>query len=153
MLKKNGGITLIALVITIIVLLILAGVSIAMLSGENGLLNRSSQAADKQIIAGAKDDITTAVAAFGADWYEERYVNNNTALGNPSSADKSAYIAAKLKTYVTDKSSKVEGCDVTFSNSDKTVTVSKEGAGTGDVTAVGNIQTSGSITWNWATKE
>ena len=33
---KNGGITLIALVITIIVLLILAGVTIAMLMGDNG---------------------------------------------------------------------------------------------------------------------
>ena len=33
--KLNKGITLIALVITIIVLLILAGVSIAMLTGEN----------------------------------------------------------------------------------------------------------------------
>ena len=33
--KKQNGITLIALVITIIVLLILAGVSVAMLSGEN----------------------------------------------------------------------------------------------------------------------
>ncbi len=33
--KKQNGITLIALVITIIVLLILAGVGIAMLSGEN----------------------------------------------------------------------------------------------------------------------
>ena len=32
---KNNGITLIALVITIIVLLILAGVSISMLTGEN----------------------------------------------------------------------------------------------------------------------
>ena len=34
-LKRKKGITLIALVITIIVLLILAGVSIAMLTGEN----------------------------------------------------------------------------------------------------------------------
>ena len=34
-LKAHNGITLIALVITIIVLLILAGVSIAMLTGEN----------------------------------------------------------------------------------------------------------------------
>ena len=33
--RKNKGITLIALVITIIVLLILAGVSIAMLTGDN----------------------------------------------------------------------------------------------------------------------
>ena len=33
--KKNKGITLIALVVTIIVLLILAGISIAMLTGQN----------------------------------------------------------------------------------------------------------------------
>ena len=38
---NNKGITLIALVITIIVLLILAGVSIAMLTGENGILTRA----------------------------------------------------------------------------------------------------------------
>ena len=39
--KKQTGITLIALVITIIVLLILAGVSIAMLSGNNGILTQA----------------------------------------------------------------------------------------------------------------
>ena len=44
MLNKNKGITLIALVITIIVLLILAGVAIATLTGENGLLNRATDA-------------------------------------------------------------------------------------------------------------
>lgn len=40
--KKQTGITLIALVITIIVLLILAGVSIATLTGENGILTKAS---------------------------------------------------------------------------------------------------------------
>ena len=42
--RKNQGITLIALVITIIVLLILAGVAIAMLSGENGILKKAAEA-------------------------------------------------------------------------------------------------------------
>lgn len=42
--ENNKGITLIALVITIIVLLILAGVSIAMLTGENGLLKKATAA-------------------------------------------------------------------------------------------------------------
>ena len=42
--RKNKGITLIALVITIIVLLILAGVSIAMLTGENGILSQAQKA-------------------------------------------------------------------------------------------------------------
>lgn len=41
--KKQNGITLIALVITIIVLLILAGVSIAMLTGENGILTKANE--------------------------------------------------------------------------------------------------------------
>ncbi len=44
--RKTKGITLIALVITIIVLLILAGVSIATLTGENGILTRASKAGD-----------------------------------------------------------------------------------------------------------
>ena len=42
--KKQEGITLIALVITIIVLLILAAVTINALSGDNGILKRASQA-------------------------------------------------------------------------------------------------------------
>ena len=44
MLEQDRGITLIALVITIIVLLILAGVSIAMLFGENGLITNAKKA-------------------------------------------------------------------------------------------------------------
>ena len=42
--KRNKGITLIALVITIIVLLILAGVTIATLTGENGILTKAQEA-------------------------------------------------------------------------------------------------------------
>lgn len=42
--KNQKGITLIALVVTIIVLLILAGVSIAMLTGDNGILTNSTKA-------------------------------------------------------------------------------------------------------------
>ena len=41
--KNNNGITLIALVITIIVLLILAGISISILTGENGILRRATK--------------------------------------------------------------------------------------------------------------
>ena len=53
--KGNKGITLIALVITIIVLLILAGVSIAMLSGENSILKRA-QDARNQSTAGSLEE-------------------------------------------------------------------------------------------------
>ena len=48
MLKNNAkGITLIALIITIIVLLVLAGVTIAMLTGENGIINKAMQAKNR----------------------------------------------------------------------------------------------------------
>ena len=53
--KKNNGITLIALVITIIVLLILAGVTIATLTGENGILRRASQVSRKKEIASVRE--------------------------------------------------------------------------------------------------
>ena len=51
MIKKEKGITIIALVITIIVLLILAGVTIVALSGDNGILKRASEARDQTILA------------------------------------------------------------------------------------------------------
>ena len=49
--KKDNGITLIALVVTIIVLLILTGVSITMLTGQNGILNRAQEAKEKTEVA------------------------------------------------------------------------------------------------------
>ncbi len=55
--KEQKGITLIALVITIIVLLILAGVSIATLTGENGILNRAKDASKKTQFASEKEAI------------------------------------------------------------------------------------------------
>ena len=46
-LKRNKGITLIALVVTVIILIILAGISISMLTGQNGILNRAQEAKEK----------------------------------------------------------------------------------------------------------
>ena len=40
---KNNGITLIALTVTIIVLIILAGVSISMLTGQNGIITQAQR--------------------------------------------------------------------------------------------------------------
>ena len=48
---RNRGVTLIALVVTIIVLLILAGISISMLTGQNGILNRATEAKEKTEVA------------------------------------------------------------------------------------------------------
>ena len=59
--KNQKGITLIALVITIIVLLILAGVSIAMLMGENGILTQATKSKTRNAWAEAADRINMAL--------------------------------------------------------------------------------------------
>ena len=66
MVKNNKGITLIALVITIIVLLILAGVSIAMLTGQNGILTQASSAKSDTNKAEAAERINLELAALRA---------------------------------------------------------------------------------------
>ena len=66
--KKNvHGITLIALVITIIVLLILAGVSIAMLTGQNGILTQAQNAKDKTEYKNAEEKVRLAVMGAMSD--------------------------------------------------------------------------------------
>ena len=59
--KKEKGITLIALVITIIVLLILAGIAIATLTGENGILNKSETSKEETAKQGAKEKVQVEV--------------------------------------------------------------------------------------------
>ncbi len=60
-LKKYKGITLIALVVTIIVLLILAGISITMLTGQNGILNRAGEAKTTNGVAQGEELIKVSV--------------------------------------------------------------------------------------------
>ncbi len=55
--KKEQGITLIALVITIVVLLILASVSIAMLTGDSGILTQANKAKLSTILSGYKEEV------------------------------------------------------------------------------------------------
>lgn len=58
--KKKNGITLIALIITIIVLLILAGVTINMVLGDNGLINKSKNAVGSYKNEQTKENTTLA---------------------------------------------------------------------------------------------
>ena len=66
--KNSKGITLIALVITIIVLLILAGVTIATLTGDNGILTQAGNAKDKTTEAESIERVQVEVAgSYGID--------------------------------------------------------------------------------------
>lgn len=68
--KKNlKGITLIALVITIIILLILAGISISALSNQ-GLFNKSKDARDKSEIAREIEQIKMVILTVSTNNYE-----------------------------------------------------------------------------------
>ena len=58
---NQNGITLIALVITIIVLLILAGVAISMLSGDNGILKQATRAKTETERKSMQENIQLAV--------------------------------------------------------------------------------------------
>lgn len=53
--EKGEGITLVALVITIVVLLILAGTALAMVIGEEVILAKASEAAFRQEIGAVRD--------------------------------------------------------------------------------------------------
>ena len=71
--KEKKGITLIALVITIIVLLILAGVTIAAISGDNGILQNAGKAKEETDRATDIEKIKLAMseAQIGENGYQE----------------------------------------------------------------------------------
>ncbi len=71
--QTNKGITLIALVITIIVLLILAGVSIATLTGDNGILVKAQTAKEKNDVAEKEETQKLLQAEANMNFEETEY--------------------------------------------------------------------------------
>lgn len=60
---KDKGVTLVALVVTIIVLLILASVTINMVAGQNGILKKANDAKKATIVAQEKEGIDAVLVA------------------------------------------------------------------------------------------
>lgn len=93
--KTNKGITLIALVITIIVLLILAAVSIATLTGDNGIVKKAITAKDKTNLENERERlelIKTSVAIdhngkITVDQYIDQLVIQNIIVGEIEDGD------------------------------------------------------------------
>lgn len=79
--KNQKGITLVALVITIVVLLILAGVTISMVMGPNGVLTNSQVAKEKSAKGTANDALSTALSSISTTYY----ATSDTAQGDPLS--------------------------------------------------------------------
>ena len=74
--KSNKGITLVALVITIIVLLILAGVSISLVVGDNGVLTQAQSASKKTDLASADNAVQLTMNSLSTEFMGETWVNN-----------------------------------------------------------------------------
>ena len=86
MLKNEKGITLIALVVTIVVLLILAGVTISLLLDENGIITKSKDARNANRSGAIKEEITL--------WKADKFAADNGAGSHESMDD----FLARLKT-------------------------------------------------------
>ncbi len=99
--KNQKGVTLIALVVTIVVLLILAGVAIAMLRGDNGILTEATKASDSTKISEEREAVSNAINELTTAYYDAKYVaktiteENNQTLGE--------YIGAHLNDKVSSK--------------------------------------------------
>ena len=93
-LSNVQGITLIALVITIIVLLILAGVSINLVMGDNGVLSKSKMATITQKFAKYKEDLELGM--YGKVTIAGDTLNDYVQSMNESDKDKFAIINGEL---------------------------------------------------------
>ena len=91
MLRNQKGITLVALVITIIVLLILAGVTISMVLGQNGILNQANQAKAENQKANVEEQVQMAVFAETSQFLQNNVVDQ--ANSSNSGADLAKCIA------------------------------------------------------------
>ena len=140
LIEKNNkkGITLIALVITIIVLLILAGVSIAMLTGDNSLLGNAQKTGPANNIGAAKDEVGLAYNTAMQEYYETKYASTNGTNGT---------FATKLETAINEITSKGKnhGCGIVYDKDAGTITITN-----GGYKVIGNVDTaddSAGISW------
>lgn len=136
MFKQQKGITLIALVITIIVLLILAGVTIAMLTGSDNAPSKAARAKALEAIGEGKDAVTLQATNNITNYYNDKYVKNE----DPDYADpQEAALAAKSATAngvtIAEGEDEDEGkIVITYKTDDRYSTV-------------GTIDSKGGITW------
>jgi len=126
-LKNEKGITLVALVITIIVLLILAGVTLSMVMGESGIFGKANSAKEKTQLSNAEETIKLAVLEN-----QVNSVSGDVALTNDQLKEE---IAKKL----TEQGYTVSGSKVTYYE-DKTI----------DIEDYLEKESTSKITWTWA---
>ena len=125
--RGRNGITLIALVITIIVLLILAGVTIAMVVGDNGILTRSREAKDTTNIKKIQEEVDLIAADLVAEYHSKD--NGLT----PDTAG--AYVAQEIEGKSTS--------ELVIQEDSMGITATED-----EITVKGTIQDDGHIEWD-----
>ncbi len=117
MLKNKKGITLISLVVTIIILLILAGISIGMLSGDNGVLRQAGNAKTQTDIAEEKEILQIAsLAAISKEKYGDLNKDKLDAELNKDIGENN-YSSKQIK----------KGIQVTYISSNRTYIIYNDG--------------------------
>ena len=116
--ETQNGITLISIVVTIIVLLILAGISIATLNGDSGIIKKSKEAKEQTEISEEKEVVDRAtVQAMGN--------NKKGDLIESELQEELDKIVSSGKTEVTDTGEEFE---VLFKESNRCYTVDRDGS-------------------------
>lgn len=149
MLKNQKGITLIALVITIIVLLILAGITITMLSSQDSAPNKAAEAKIMNDVGTAKDAVGLKASEAIQEWYSQKYTTSTA----PTSTSAGAAVLAA--TYTSN------GVSITPSNDNpptgyigKLTILSNEAKPDGKkYQVIGNVDSNGGIAWQDGTWE
>lgn len=157
MFKQQKGITLIALVITIIVLLILAGITIAMLTGSDSAPAKANEAKQKQDIGAAKDQVYMVAQNAQLEYYDTTYVkagatttSGATTLATANTAA-GTYVAEKITTEYpstgtakTVGDAKIVAASVATGSDKATITIT-----TRDYTVTGHVAAAGgALTWD-----
>ena len=133
--KNKKGITLIALVITIIVLLILAGVTIATITSNESAPNKAVEARQKNEEGAAKDAATLLVAGKIQSYYEAKYVDRTSNAGTILT-----YLEEELST---SKNVTTDGYKIVVAGGRITATKTGETA----AFVQGTVSSEGVITW------
>ena len=120
--SSNTGITLIALIVTILVLLILAGITINALTGSDSAPAKANEAEQKNDIGTAKDQIGITAVNAKTEAYETAYVGNSVTSTAAATTVGQAVINA-VKTYDGTTQGKASISVEQPSNSDATITI------------------------------
>lgn len=133
--KQEKGIAKLGISSIVISVMIIAGVSVSLQVGEDGLLNKTIFAVNEYNMSSAKEKVDLLVTSFLMDYYDDKYLqgeNVEPVIGT--------YISTKLDEYIASKD-KIENYNLTKLG--KIVTLEN-----GNNIAKGEINDDGTINWD-----